>query len=253
MKMVSFFLLSMALHAAALAYPVLFLEPRAASPVIVTLIDADVGGGSEEVGEAAKPETKPKAAARKTPPAVRQQQPIPEPTRVVEAPQSVSRAEIFTDVSGTIAISTVQNDLSSVAANPSRSVGVSAGGGTGETSGSGTGGAGGSGAGSGEGHGTGNRGSPSVKASYDTCPPPEYPDIARAKLAGTVILRVVVDEEGRPKSLEVNQSSGFPVLDRAAVDHVQQRCRFHPARQGDKRVESLVEFPVVFKLAGSRR
>jgi protein TonB len=88
-----------------------------------------------------------------------------------------------------------------------------------------------------------------VTASYDYCPRPAYSE----KLEGTVILQVVVDEDGKPKSLAINKSSGSKVLDQAAVTHVKQRCRFHPARQGERRVESVVEFPVVFKLAAFGR
>jgi protein TonB len=253
MKLFSFLFVSMALHAAALAYPVLFLESRAASPVVVTVVGAGEDGDSGSAGEATMPKKKPGLAAPKAAPALRQERPIAEPPRAVEPPKTASTADISLDINGTIALSTAQNELSGIAANPSGSSGASAGGGTGETDGSGSGRAGGSGTGAGKGSESGSSASPSVRASYDTCPAPEYPEIARAKLAGTVILRVVVDEEGKPKALEVNQSSGFAILDRAAVEHVKQRCRFHPARYGDKRVESLVEFPVVFKLADLKR
>ena len=66
------------------------------------------------------------------------------------------------------------------------------------------------------------------------------------------MIEVAVDEAGRPKSSRVQQSSGFAVLDRAALDNIQRRCRFHPARRGETRVETSIKIPVVFRLADSK-
>jgi protein TonB len=66
-----------------------------------------------------------------------------------------------------------------------------------------------------------------------------------------VVLRVLVDEEGRSKSLEVNRSSGFEALDKAAIETV-RRWRFHSARYGDKRVESWVRIPIEFHLTEAK-
>jgi protein TonB len=89
-----------------------------------------------------------------------------------------------------------------------------------------------------------------VKASYAYCPKPDYPESGRREgWEGTVTLRVLVDERGESKSLEINRSSGFPALDQAAADNVKQRCRFNPARDGEKPIESWIRIPVVFRLA----
>jgi TonB family protein len=100
--------------------------------------------------------------------------------------------------------------------------------------------------------GSGGAGVSTVGVTYAYNPKPEYPDSARREgREGTVVLSVLVDEEGRSRSLEVNHSSGFEVLDQAAVQTV-RRWRFHPARYGDKRVESWVKIPIVFRLADAR-
>jgi protein TonB len=56
-----------------------------------------------------------------------------------------------------------------------------------------------------------------------------------------------VDERGRSKSTEVNQSSGSEALDQAALQAI-KRWRFSPARYGDKPVESWVKVPIDFRL-----
>jgi protein TonB len=57
-----------------------------------------------------------------------------------------------------------------------------------------------------------------------------------------------VDEEGKSKSVEVYQSSGFALLDQAAVETVRKRWRFYPAREGEKRVENRIRIPIEFSL-----
>ena len=107
----------------------------------------------------------------------------------------------------------------------------------------------GAGDGRGGGGGTGDGGSPFARASYADCRKPEYPERARWEgWEGTVTVRVLVDEEGKSKSLEVNHSSGYPLLDKAAMEAL-RRCRFNPARQRERPVESWIRIPVVFRLA----
>ena len=87
-----------------------------------------------------------------------------------------------------------------------------------------------------------------TRVDYAHNPKPPYPERAqREGWEGTVLLRVLVNQEGKPQSVEVGQSSGFEALDRAAVKTVQQ-WRFHPARSGQKEIESWVKIPIVFKL-----
>lgn len=248
MKMSSFLFLSMALHAAALAYPALFPESQIVSAIPVTILDAGGGSGSGSTGEGSEPQKKPARPARKATSDKRPEQTIAEPERRVELPKTVSTPDISPDVKGEIPISIGQNDSAGAVENSSGSSGSKgSGSGTGGTDGSGTGRVG---AGLGDAHGNGNGGSPYVQVSYAYCPKPAYPERARrAGWEGTVTLRVLVDEEGKSKSLEVNRSSGFAVLDEAALETIKTRCRFKPARYGEKPVERWVEFPVVFKLA----
>lgn len=87
---------------------------------------------------------------------------------------------------------------------------------------------------------------PNYLAAYLDNPAPIYPASARRMgESGTVLLRVVVDENGRPESIKVASSSGFERLDRAAIDAV-RRWKFVPARQGDRAVKAAVEVPLEF-------
>lgn len=131
----------------------------------------------------------------------------------------------------------------------SGSTGIGSGHGTVSGSGAGSGSGGGVGDGTGNGAGAGRF----VQASYMSCPKTEYPAAARRQgWEGTVTIEVAVDEEGRPKSSRVQQSSGFAVLDVAALDNIQRRCRFYPARRGETRVATLIRIPVEFRLADNR-
>jgi periplasmic protein TonB len=66
-----------------------------------------------------------------------------------------------------------------------------------------------------------------------------------------VLLRVLVDDQGRSKQVEINSSSGSDALDRAAAEAI-KRWRFHPARYGDQAVESWLRIPIEFTLAEAR-
>ncbi|MDT0574727.1 energy transducer TonB [Croceicoccus sp. F390] len=79
---------------------------------------------------------------------------------------------------------------------------------------------------------------------------PRYPYLSRkAREEGVVLLRVLVTPQGRAARLEVETSSGFDRLDKAALDTV-RKWRFLAARQGDKPVEAWVLVPVTFALNG---
>lgn len=78
--------------------------------------------------------------------------------------------------------------------------------------------------------------------------PPAYPWSARAQgHQGRVVLSVWVSAEGEADRLAVLKSSGYPILDRAAVAAV-EHWRFQPARRGGRDTSSLVYVPVVFRL-----
>ena len=79
-------------------------------------------------------------------------------------------------------------------------------------------------------------------------PPPQYPSVARRRgYEGTVVLEVFVDREGRVVDLNLFQSSGHNVLDRAAMQAVRQWL-FEPARRGEETVDMWVKVPLTFRL-----
>jgi len=79
-------------------------------------------------------------------------------------------------------------------------------------------------------------------------PPPGYPPRARRMgMEGEVLIRTRVLPNGRCDELELVQSSGYALLDRAAMEAV-RKWRFRPARRGDEQVSSRIEIPVRFRL-----
>jgi periplasmic protein TonB len=78
--------------------------------------------------------------------------------------------------------------------------------------------------------------------------PPVYPRIARESgWEGTVVVRVAIQPDGHPEMIEVRKSSGYPVLDEAAVDAV-KKWLFSPAKDGNIPIRSVVEIPINFDL-----
>lgn len=89
---------------------------------------------------------------------------------------------------------------------------------------------------------------PIFDAAYLNNPTPPYPGAARRmRLEGTVVLRVLVSPSGRPRQIEIKQSSGTQMLDQAALSAV-RGWTFIPARQGDKAVTAAVDVPIWFHL-----
>lgn len=75
---------------------------------------------------------------------------------------------------------------------------------------------------------------------------PAYPTAAlRAREEGTVLLRVEVDADGLPASVEIERSSRSRELDRAARDAVSQ-WTFRPAIENGRPAASTVTVPVDF-------
>ncbi|MBE2292784.1 MAG: energy transducer TonB [Xanthomonadales bacterium] len=84
---------------------------------------------------------------------------------------------------------------------------------------------------------------------YAIAPPPPYPrDAIRDGAQGTVLLRILVDVDGRPLQVIVERGSGHRSLDREAVRHVQQRWRFEPARVDGRPVQAWGLVPIDFSL-----
>ncbi|HMM46037.1 MAG TPA: energy transducer TonB [Candidatus Macondimonas sp.] len=85
-------------------------------------------------------------------------------------------------------------------------------------------------------------------AAYRLNPAPEYPPLAlRRGWQGTVRLRVTLDPEGHPTQVSLAASSGYPMLDDAALAAV-SRWQFRPATRLGKPVAATVEVPIVFRI-----
>ncbi|RIY34887.1 energy transducer TonB [Psittacicella gerlachiana] len=90
----------------------------------------------------------------------------------------------------------------------------------------------------------------SHQGGYLNNPKPEYPfqSLERGE-QGTVILTVVVETNGKPSSVSVKVSSGYPRLDRAAVNTVRRYYTFIPATKGGTPIKSTYEFAIEFSIA----
>lgn len=85
--------------------------------------------------------------------------------------------------------------------------------------------------------------------AYDVAPAPRYPRPSLiAGHEGTVLLRVLVDETGKPVEVSVEESSGHRELDRAARLQVLDRWRFHPTQRAGRPVAAYALVPIVFSL-----
>lgn len=79
-------------------------------------------------------------------------------------------------------------------------------------------------------------------------PAPGYPYYARRRgQEGRVILRVRVSAAGAAERVSVRNSSGYPLLDEAAIEAV-RAWRFEPASRRGTPISGLVDVPVFFRL-----
>jgi protein TonB len=87
-----------------------------------------------------------------------------------------------------------------------------------------------------------------AKPDYLRNPPPKYPRLARERgWEGAVLLRVQVLTDGTAGEVTLSQSSGYKILDDAALFAV-KTWKFSPARLGPLAINSWVEIPISFKL-----
>lgn len=87
-----------------------------------------------------------------------------------------------------------------------------------------------------------------AKPRYSTNPQPHYPKIARRRgWQGTTKLAVTVNSEGEVEKLAVRQSSGYTLLDQAALEAVRDWL-FNPGRKAGKAVTMEVVVPIRFTL-----
>ncbi|WP_319549628.1 energy transducer TonB [Desulfogranum marinum] len=83
---------------------------------------------------------------------------------------------------------------------------------------------------------------------YQSNPKPVYPQLARRRgWEGVVMIKVLVLEDGSPSHIDLQQTSGYPLLDKAALKAV-QKWHFVPATRDGIPVVGEVIVPVHFKL-----
>jgi protein TonB len=104
--------------------------------------------------------------------------------------------------------------------------------------------AGGPGGGGGGGGGSGGAPTPLVTNVL-----PAYPPEALARgIEGTVMLRVLVGQDGTVRRTTVETSSGDATLDESALATVRDHWRFEPARRAGMAIELEVRVPIHFRL-----
>jgi protein TonB len=87
-----------------------------------------------------------------------------------------------------------------------------------------------------------------ARPKYKENPLPYYPKIARRRgYEGRTLIRVKVLENGKAGKIEVEGSSGFKVLDTAALKSV-RGWTFVPGRINGKRTEQWIRVPIRFVL-----
>lgn len=254
MRLASFFCLSLTLHAVALVYPVSFPERKEAQliPVKILPIGQETTGAGEQGGKSGNRALHDNAKSPRHTAQTAQ--------NLVESAPSNSQAPQYQFAEAPT--NPIESDSAALEFVPSTSVEthshakITSAGQTGNGSdnagfGGGANGLGsaGTGTGIGKGDGPGGNGAVSIQARYSETPKPVYPESARNEgREGRVLLRVLVDDHGRSKQVEINSSSGSEALDRAATEAI-KRWRFIPARYGDKAVESWIRIPIDFSLA----
>ena len=77
---------------------------------------------------------------------------------------------------------------------------------------------------------------------------PIYPAVAKeAGWEGVVVVRVLVKTNGSAGEVTVQKSSGYAILDKAAMEAVEQ-WRFKPAKDGNILINKIVDIPLKFEL-----
>lgn len=83
---------------------------------------------------------------------------------------------------------------------------------------------------------------------YRSNPSPKYPRVARIRgYQGNVLLNVLVNKEGKVHDLKIFKSSGYPLLDKAAISSV-KHWLFEPGMMGNEKVDMWVRVPIRFEL-----
>ncbi|GEM_PF-1278084 len=90
---------------------------------------------------------------------------------------------------------------------------------------------------------------PSYDIGSDRNPKPQYPFIAKKRgWQGDVLIGVDVKQDGWPQRVRVIESSGFGLLDNAAVATIRDTWKFQPAQHLRRTVIGYTEVPISFRL-----
>jgi len=77
---------------------------------------------------------------------------------------------------------------------------------------------------------------------------PVYPkDLRERDIEGKVILKILIDKEGKVQEIQIFKSSGYEAFDQTAVKSFWQ-CQFKPAKKGNQQRESWVLIPINFQI-----
>lgn len=77
---------------------------------------------------------------------------------------------------------------------------------------------------------------------------PVYPKNLRERdIEGKVILKLLIDKEGKVQEIQIFESSGYKMFDQIAIKTVRQ-WRFKPARKGNQQRGSWVLIPINFQI-----
>ena len=87
-----------------------------------------------------------------------------------------------------------------------------------------------------------------VSLAYRSAPVRFPAQALRARMQGTVLLRVLVDENGKPVEVIVDHSSGHALLDKSAREQVLASWTFQPAVIDGHAVKAWAQVPVSFVL-----
>lgn len=87
-----------------------------------------------------------------------------------------------------------------------------------------------------------------VSLAYRSSPLRFPTQALRLRMQGTVLLRVLVDENGKPIDVIVDHSSGYPLLDKSAREQVLASWLFQPAVMDGHAVKAWAQVPVSFVL-----
>jgi periplasmic protein TonB len=253
----AFFILSLALHATALVYPVSFRGGAQVETIQVRMLpmEHETGGAGAQDGSGNPARRNDRKLNPGAPPAI---EPAESKTSSNPMSQALPTEAVTTSTDSSVSlVSAIANPPETDGTAPSGSIANESDSYSAGAFGLGNGASGGESAGLGLGRENGPGSLAGVSTAitqprYLDTPRPGYPEIARRQgREGRVLLRVLVDDQGRTKAVEINSSSGNEALDRAAAEAV-RRWHFHPARYGDKTVESWLRIPIEFRLADAK-